>query len=150
MRKIDGIPHLPSVRSQIKKESVASNYGNWLKGYDWSYIVTVRRHWPLTEEACQKMAASLLAYSHHVKTVWLALEKDRGDNMNHLHLIVETDNTRFGRKEMGEALGLKNNPKSLSYFSPVESSDAVAMYCSKSVGRRLQFHDFQSQQTKNI
>jgi hypothetical protein len=139
-------PHIPSVYPNETKYS--SKYGQWLKGFDWTYIMTLRKHIPLTEAACQKMANSLLNYSDEVQTIWMALEQDRGDNMNHLHLILETDQLKLNRKEMVEALGIMRHPKTLSYFSPVDSSDAVAMYCSKRIGERLLFHDFYSQTTK--
>lgn len=112
--------------------------------------MTLRKHIPLTESACQKMATNLLDYSNEIRTIWMALEQDRGDNMNHLHLILETGKLKIKRKEMVEALGIQRHPKSLSYFFPVDSSDAVAMYCSKRIGGRLRFHDFHSQNTKNI
>lgn len=80
----------------------------------------------------------------------MALEKDRGDNMNHLHLIMETGSLRLNRKEMAEALGIKQNPKMLSYFSPVDFSTAVARYCTKHIGKSLLFHDFYSQSTKHL
>ncbi|MDC1204267.1 hypothetical protein N8085_02550 [Salibacteraceae bacterium] len=140
MNKVMEYSHIPSVYPI--ETNYSSEYGQWLKGFDWNYIMTLRRHIPITEAACQKMAGNLLSYSNHVETIWMALEKDRGDNMNHLHLIIETGPLKFRRNEMVEALGIKRNPKTLSYFSPVDSSDAVAMYCSKQISNRLIFHDF--------
>ena len=146
MNQIIKNPHIPSVYPIGTNYN--SMYGQWLKGFEWNHIMTLRRHIPLTEAACQKIAANLLSYSEHVETIWMALEKDRGDNMNHLHVILETDNYHFNRNEMIEALGIKRNPKTLSYFSSVETSDAVAMYCSKHIGGRLNFHDFYSRTIK--
>ncbi|MDB0058330.1 hypothetical protein N9F17_02235 [Salibacteraceae bacterium] len=146
MKSLMGNPHIPSVYPNETKYS--TKYGQWLKGFDWTYIMTLRKHIPLTEAACQKVAKSLLNYSDEVQTIWMALEQDRGDSMNHLHLILETGQMTFKRHEMIEALGVRRHPKTLSYFSPVDSSDAVAMYCSKRIGGRLQFHDFYSQTTK--
>ena len=138
--------HIPSVYPVETRYS--TKYGEWLKGFDWTYILTLRKHIPLTESACQKLAKSLLNYSFEVQSIWMALEQDRRDNMNHLHLILETGQMTFKRQDMVEALGIRRHPKTLSYFSPVDSSDAVAMYCSKRIGGRLQFHDFYSQTTK--
>lgn len=146
MKLIMGNPHIPSVYPT--ETNYSSKYGNWLKGFDWTYIMTLRRHIPLTEAACQKMAKSLLNYSDQVQTIWMALEQDRGDKMNHLHLILVTNQLKLHRTEMTEALGIKRHPKTLSYFSPVDSTDAVAMYCSKRIGERLLFHDFYSRTTK--
>lgn len=140
MNELVGSPHIPSVYPV--ETNYSSKYGQWLKGFEWNYIMTLRRHIPLTETACQKMAKSLLNYSNDVNTIWMALEKDRGDNMNHLHVILGAGSLQFNRVEMVEALGIKRHPKTLSYFSPVDTSDAVAMYCSKQIGNRLLFHDF--------
>ena len=140
--------HIPLVYPRETRYS--SEYGRWLKAFDWSYIMTLRKHIPLTEAACQKMATNLLNYSDEVQTIWMALEQDRGDNMNHLHVILQTGELKFKRDEMVEALGIKRHPKSLSYFSPVDSPDAVAMYCSKRIGGRLRFHDFYTQDTKHL
>lgn len=140
--------HIPSVCSLETRYSSA--YGQWLKGYDWTYILTLRRHIPLTESACLKIAGNLLDYSGKINTIWMALEQDRGDTMNHLHIILETGNLRFTRKVMVEALGIHKHPKTLSYFSPVDSSNAVSMYCTKRVGGRLRFHDFYTQNTKHL
>ena len=141
-------PHIPSVRLDETKYS--QHYGNWLKRFDWSYILTLRRHFPLTEAACSQMANGLLAYSNEVRTIWIALERDRRDNMNHLHMIVESGKLNFNRREMVNALGLNRNPKVLSYFLPVDSPKAVAIYCAKHIGGRLQYHDFFSQLTNNL
>ncbi len=140
MSELMGVSHIPLVCP--KETRFNTQYGQWLKGFEWSYIMTLRKHIPLTESACQRMAFNLLKYSDKVQTIWMALEKDRCDNMNHLHLIVDSGKLNIERKEMVEALGIKRHPKTLSYFSSVDSSDAVAMYCTKQIGNRLMFHDF--------
>lgn len=140
--------HIPSVCALETRYSSA--YGQWLKAYDWTYILTLRRHIPLTEAACLKMAGHLLHFSRQVNTIWMALEQDRGDSMNHLHIILETGELRFNRKEMVEALGIHRNPKTLSYFSPVDSSNAVSMYCTKHIGDRLLYHNIHTQNTKHL
>ncbi|MDB9963713.1 hypothetical protein OAD50_01380 [Vicingaceae bacterium] len=146
MKFVMGDPHIPLVYPNETKYSL--KYGQWLKEFEWTYIMTLRKHIPLTEVACQKLAMSLLDYSDEVQTIWMALEQDRGDKMNHLHLIIESGTLRFKRKEMIEALGIKRHPKTLSYLSQVASSNSVAMYCAKHMGDRLIYHDFYSQ--KNI
>ena len=146
MNSFMGNPHIPSVYPN--GTGYSAHYGQWLKSFNWSYILTLRRHIPLTESACQKIANNLLDYSEQVKTIWMALEQDRSDNMNHLHVIVDSRELAFKRKEMVEALGIQRNPKTLSYFSQVDSSDAVAMYCSKRIQGRLRFHDFYSKTIK--
>lgn len=148
MKDLRDIPHIPSVCSE--RTAYRRYYGEWLKEFNWTYILTLRRHIPLTESACGKLSQNLLQHSDKVKTIWMALEQDRGDNgMNHLHVLIESGQLQFTRSQMVEALGITRHPKTLSYFSPVDSSEAVAMYCTKRIGYgRLRFHDFHFQSTK--
>lgn len=145
MKEMMAKSHIPSVCAPGTKYS--SEYGQWLQGYKWTYILTIRRHFPLTIMACIKMAKSLLHYSSQITTIWMVLEKDRGDNMNHLHIILETGTLRLIRKEMVEALGIKHNPKMLSYFLIVDFSNGVARYCAKHIGKSHLFHDLYTQST---
>ena len=105
MESSNGNSHIPSVRSV--QSNYSYDYGQWLMRYNWTYILTLRRHIPLTESACMKIASNLLDYSKEIESIWLALEKDRGDQMNHLHLIIESGTLHFTRKEIIEALGIK-------------------------------------------
>ena len=140
MRRVNNTPHIPAVRPEVNKA-----YGIWLKSFEWTYILTLRRHFPITEAGSDKYARNLLKHSKQIQQVWYALERDSYDSMTHLHIILSSKQLKLDRKTAVKALGLKRNPKTLSYFSEVIDKESVAFYCTKYIRRGIIHYDLLTQ-----
>ena len=122
--------------------NIGIEYGNWLdKQGDWTYFLTIRKHYAMKEKECDKLAMNLMNFTGQIKSIWIALEKDRQDNMNHLHMLVDTNGINFNRKQITEAIGLIRYPKAVSYFDNVNSNKGISYYSSKHMNKSLLYHN---------
>ena len=140
MRRVNNTPHIPAVCPDVNQA-----YGTWLKSFEWTYFLTLRRHFQITETASRKYACNLLRHSKQIQQVWYALERDSYDNMTHLHIILSSKQLKLDRKTAVKALGLQCNPKTLSYFSEVMDKESVAFYCTKYIRRGIIHYDLLTQ-----
>jgi len=119
---------------------ISTEYGQWLSEYNWSHIVTIRLHYRLTELSAQKLCQRLIQGSRDVVRLFYSVEKDRQDNMNHMHLLIESNDSSLSREKVAKAAGLAKNPKAISFIQPADSKEAVSMYATKSIGRNDVYH----------
>ena len=126
-----------------KMSKGSTEYGKWLGEYNWSHIVTIRLHYKLTEMQADNLSKRLINNSEKVERLFYSVEKDRQDNMNHMHLLLETRNAELSRKEIALASGLAKNPKAISFVQNADSQKAVSMYASKYIGREGVFYGYE-------
>lgn len=119
---------------------ISTEYGQWLSAYNWSHIVTIRLHYRLSELSAQKLGERLIQGSKAVRRLYYSVEKDRQDNMNHMHLLIESTDANLTREKVAAAAGLSKNPKAISFIQKVDSKEAVSMYATKSIGRNDVYH----------
>lgn len=117
---------------------IGKQYGDWLSGIAWNYIVTLRPHYKLTEYNSERMMRRL-ARDHSIYRMFYAIEKDRDCNMTHAHLLLEA-NPVLDRKYLSNKLSI--NPKAVSYFESVSSPEAVSYYCTKHIGSNISHHNY--------
>ena len=122
---------------------ITTAYGQWLSKYNWSHIITIRLHYRLTEISARNLGQRLFKGSQDVVRLFYSVEKDRQDNMNHMHLIIQSNDPNLSREKVAKAAGLGKNPKAISYIQPADSREAVSMYVTKSVGRNDVDHGFE-------
>jgi hypothetical protein len=125
--------------------TISTQYGQWIGQYDWSHIVTIRRHFKLSEIYAQGLCQNIVKKSKDVSRLFYSLENDRQDNMNHLHLLIEANDTKLSRSKLAHLAGFGNNPKAISSLQDVESKEAVAMYVTKYIGKPDVYHGFEDQ-----
>ena len=116
--------------------TIGLEYGKWLGSMEWNYLATVRPHYRLSANGSDRMMSNLIK---NIDRVFFALERDRGCNMNHAHVMLKT-NKKLNRDGLAKALGLNN--KSVGYFDSVLSSLAVSNYCTKHISRAFSHHNF--------
>lgn len=113
---------------------ISTEYGKWLSGYNWSHIVTIRLHYKLTEISAQRLGQRIISSPKEINRLFYSVEKDSYDNMNHMHLLLESTNCTLSRKDVAQAAGLSRNPKAISFIQEVDSKKAVSIYTTKYIG----------------
>lgn len=104
-------------------------YAKWLSSYDWNFIATFRPHYQLTSSGSDKLMERL-SKDKSIYNLFFSLEKDYNPNMMHTHLLLNA-NPLLTRESLTKKLRV--NPKSVSYFQPIDNKTAVALYCSKHI-----------------
>jgi len=117
---------------------IGIHYGKWLSSYQWTYIATIRRHFPLTEFNIGSMMTRLFSCGR-IKKLFYAIEPDRDDKMTHAHLLIET-NATYNNNTIAKELGI--NPKSIRKFDEVKDAEAVSFYCTKNIKKDFCHYDF--------
>jgi len=121
---------------------ISNEYGQWLSEFNWSHIVTIRLHYKLTELQSYNLGQRIINCSKNISRLFYSVEKDRQDNMNHMHLIIESMNPKLTRKQLANDAGFGNYVNAVSYFQKADSKRAVSNYCSKYVGKPEVYHDY--------
>lgn len=121
---------------------ISEHYGKWLAERDWTFIMTVRRHFKMKDIHCLNMAKRMINKGIGIQALWLALESDRVEGMNHLHIIGQSEGKTPNKHSITMAMGLSKSPKSICYFEEVLSQEDVAYYCSKQVGKNILYYDY--------
>lgn len=117
---------------------VSYDYANFLKGYKWSHIATLRPNFKLTEVRAERLAQNLFKY-WEVKKLFYAVERDINDDWYHMHLII--DAIHISKRTLTELLGW-NDTKIIGYLEKVENNKAVSNYCAKNIGKTALCHNF--------
>ncbi len=116
---------------------IGIEYGKWLGQMDWNYLATIRPHYSISPIASDRMMRSLIKYQN-IDRIFYALEKDRNCNMNHVHLMLKTNNDLDG-DNLAKQLHL--NPKAVGYFDEVNSPEAISFYCTKNITKSHSHYD---------
>lgn len=124
---------------------ISTEYGQWLSEYNWSHIVTIRLHYKLTEISAQRLGQRIISSPKEINRLFYSVEKDSYDNMNHMHLLLESTNCTLSRKDVAQAAGLSRNPKAISFIQEVDSKEAVSMYITKFISRNDVDHGLEGQ-----
>jgi hypothetical protein len=119
-------------------KKTAKLYGDWLSNYSWNLIVTIRRHYRITEYNIQNMIKRFISKGIF-KRIFYVIEKDRLDNMTHIHLLIETP-VKYNNKRLAKLLMI--NVGAIRYLEEVVDSVAVARYCSKDISKNVIHYDF--------
>lgn len=122
---------------------ISHDYAKWLSITKWTHAVTLRRHFPFTEMSAELIGERIITSEKQINKLFYSVERDRCDNMNHMHLILESNHQNLTRKDIAIAAGLAKNPKAVSYFQKAQSKDAVSWYTSKHVGKPNFYHGYQ-------
>jgi len=117
---------------------VGKQYGDWLSPMGFNYIVTIRPHFRISDWKSDKMMKRVSKY-RCVDFLFYAVEKDRIDNMRHIHLLLKGDET-INREKLANMIGI--NKKAVSYFQEVINPEAVSYYCTKHISYSFSHHNF--------
>lgn len=114
--------------------NISMHYGQWISQFNWSHIATIRLHYKLTETSAQRLGQRIISSPKEINRLFYSVEKDSYDNMNHMHLLLESTNHTLSRKDVAQAAGLSRNPKAISFIQEVDSKKAVSKYTTKYIG----------------
>lgn len=120
---------------------ITSHYGEWLGGFDWSHMITIRLHFRLSEVSAYNLCKRLFKGSRHINKLFYSVEKDRQDDMNHMHLLVDSKWTTLRRDQLASAAGFKDYPNAISFIENVKSKEAVSLYATKYLDKKGVFYD---------
>ena len=76
----------------------------------------------------------IISSAKEINRLFYSVEKDSYDNVNHVHLLLESTNHALSRKDVAQAAGLRRNPKAISFVQEVDSKKAVSSYTTKYIG----------------
>ena len=139
--------NFPYTLSQSNPHSINKDYANWLSQMPWTFIATVRRHFPLSQFTCSIKSKQMLKRLPMLYSVFMVLEKDRGDDgMNHMHILLNTNGYPMSKADCSKGLGININAKAVNYFQKVESPECVGIYCSKHIGTKAIEYDYWERQ----
>lgn len=116
---------------------VTDAYGKWLSNMKWNYIVTIRRHYKLNEFNIKPMIDRLFKY-RAIRKLFFVIEKDRDDDMTHVHLLLDTT-VEYTRNRLSKELEI--NSKSLSYIEEIQDVSEACAYVSKDLWKSTTRYD---------
>ena len=108
--------------------TISTHYGQWISQFNWSHIATIRLLYKLTETSAQRLGQRIISSPIEISRLFYSVEKDSYDNMNHMHLLLESTAHTLSRKDVAQAAGLSRNPKAISFIQEVDSKKAVSSW----------------------
>jgi len=119
---------------------ISAEYGNFLGQFNWTHIATVRPNFKLNERGAHKIGNTLFKRPN-VNRVFYSTEYDKNLQQSHMHILFHSDHNHLTKKDVAMMIGYKNNTSYVNYLENPEDNEAVAMYCSKTIGKKQLCYD---------
>ena len=112
---------------QLKSNaSLSRQYGLFLSQFDWSYFMTCRHRYQLSEKIVTKWTDRLFKASLGISRIYWIIERDKADPYSrHVHMLLECPE-EITRKQLKEILNI-----SVGDFDKIRSNKAVSNYVTK-------------------
>lgn len=110
----------------ISNDSISRQYGLFLSQFDWSYFMTCRHRYKLSEKVVTKWTDRLFKASLGISRIYWIIERDKADPYSrHVHMLLECPE-EITRKQLKEILNI-----SVGDFDKIRSKKAVSNYVTK-------------------
>jgi len=104
---------------------------------NWRYTTYLRGEYKFSPKYVDTLCKKLVR-SSRVNKVFASIEKDRTEEHNHLHLLLDT-NTDLTRYNLSIIAGF--NHKGIGNIDRVKNEVGVAKYVSKHIGKDFSYHN---------
>lgn len=123
------------------KPNYSKEYGNWLSGMNWEYMLTIRKNYRTTPNMVRNIANKLFKDISNIEKLTYVGERDELDRSNyHLHILISTND------KMAVEHQLTKHSKKISkydtfYLEPINDKRKATEYITKHFNWNLKIGD---------
>ncbi len=123
------------------KSNYSKEYGKWLSGMDWEYMLTIRKNYKTTPNMVRNIANKLFKNISDIDNLTYVGERDKLDKSNyHLHILINAKD-RMAVENQLIKYSKRISKYDTFYLEPINDKRRAAEYITKHFNWNLKIGD---------